>query len=766
MKKKQLIYWISLVMGMFLLVIGGGNFAKADTAADVDSAIATGVKLTAQKDTLDAWDAAILATSDGNITDSQADNAYQDIVTTNGFLSGNTQDLSGVSNVAGVIGLRALGKDPANVEKKDLVGQVINDPQAKIDKPSLYTLVNDLEALSTGNYGKASESARSTLTAKILADRDATSGIWTSTWGDVDPTARAIQALSMNMNQPGVPAAIQKAVTVVENNYYQQNGGFGNQTNKEDQYNNITMVNALATAGVDVYTSLNGKSDYVAPVQRLLDQKDITTDSNSMLLQQATYTLEQARFTKDGGQGWIFDFAKNPTFRARELAQLNAAANTKRQAINNDAQSSAADKTTAINTINQTLENYITKINADTTSEAAIADRAVGIAEMNNVKVVDSSATSSSATTINNNYTTIINSTPSASSSSAASSSSTTTTVTKPTTTKKPKSAKGSVVYGLTTLKLYRSTNFTKHNLAKTYKKQHRTNRPMFLVLRQTTNKQGHAVYRVKDMKSGKTGYMLSARKYLTNAYYSAKVTRVKVINPKGINESNYLDLTNKKQHVKKNKSLTVRKVVGYGHTTRLLLTNGRYISANKKLVIATKIAKTSGQNTASVETPVAPSPSTSSSSSSTTTSASTSTSTTTKPAGTSSSTSNGSSSTSANGSGNNSSNSGSNTNSTTETVTVSVNANGTVIASGSVTVSKGATALDALNTLASQHSLSITTVGSGITAYVKGINGYNAGPAGTMTGWLYLINGNQPNMSIGAYVVANGDLISLNYNK
>ncbi|MGF2384877.1 DUF5776 domain-containing protein [Lentilactobacillus otakiensis] len=764
MKKKQLIYWISLVMGMFLLVIGGGNFAKADTAADVDSAIATGVKLTAQKDTLDAWDAAILATSDGGITDAQADNAYQDIVTTNGFLSGNTQDLSGVSNVAGVIGLRALGKDPANVEKKDLIGQVINDPQAKIDKPSLYTLVNDLEALSTGSYGKASEADRATLTAKILADRDATSGIWTSTWGDVDLTGRAIQALSMNMNQPGVPAAIQKAVTVVENNYYQQNGGFGNKTNQEDQYNNITMVDALAAAGVDVYTSLNGKSGYVAPVQRLLDQKDISADSNSMLLQQATYTLEQARFTKDGGQGWIFNFAKNPTFRPRELAQLNAAANTKRQAINNDSQSSAADKATAINTINQTLENYITKINADTTSEAAIADRAVGVAEMNNVKVVDSSATSSSGTTINNNYTTIINSTPSTSSSSAASSSLTTPTDTKPTTTKKPQSAKGSVVYGLTTLKLYKSTNFTKHNLAKTYKKQHRTNRPMFLVLRQTTNKQGHAVYRVKDMKSGKTGYMLSAHKYLTNAYYSAKVTRVKVINPKGINESNYLDLTNKKQHIKKNKSLAVREVVGYGHTTRLLLTNGSYISANKKLVIATKIAKTSGQNTDTVETPVAPAPSTSSSSSSTTTS--TSTSTTTNPAGTSSSTSNGSNDTPTNGSGNNSNNSGSNTNPTTETVTVSVNANGSVIASGSVTVSKGATALDALNTLASQHSLSITTVGSGITAYVKGINGYNAGPAGTMTGWLYSINGNQPNTSIGAYVVANGDRISLNYNK
>lgn len=763
MKKKQFIYWVSLVVGMFLVFVGGESFAQADTDADVDSAITTGVKLTAQKDTLDAWDAMILATSDNGITDAQAQNTYQDIITTNGFLSGTVQDPSGVSDVAGVIGLRALAKDPANVEKKDLVGQVINDPLAKIAKPSLYTLVNDLEALSTGSYGKASETARATLTKQILEDRDSASGIWTASWGNVDLTARAIQSLSMNMDQPGVPAAIQKAVSVIENDYYQQNGGFGNQSNKEDQYNNVTMVNALAVAGVDVYTSLNGKSDYQAPVQRLLDQKDISADSNSMLLQQATYTLEQAKFTKDGGQGWIFNFAQNPTFRARELAKLNAAAMTKRQAINNDSQSSATDKATAISTINQTLESYITKINADTTDEAAIADRAVGVAEINNVKVVDSSAASSSGTTITNNYTTIINSAPSSSSSSVAASSSSAVPVTQPTTTKKPKSAKGSVVYALTTVKLYKSTDFNKRQLTKIYKKQARINRPMFLVLKQTTNKQGRAIYRVKDLKSGKTGYMLSAAKYLTGAYYSAKVTRIKVLNPKGINEYSNRQLSGRKKHVKKNRTLNVEKVVDYGHTSRLQLTNGRYVSANKRLVLATKIAKTSGQNTDAAGTPVATAPSPTTSTSSSSSSATTTPSVpTTPPTG-----SNSSSSSSTNTSGtatNNNSNPDTNTN--TETVTVSVNANGSVLASGSITLSKGATALDALNALASQHNMSITTVGSGITAYVKGINGYNAGPAGTMTGWLYSINGNQPNTSIGAYVVANGDRISLNYNK
>ncbi len=436
---------------------------------------------------------------------------------------------------------------------------------------------------------------------------------------------------------------------------------------------------------------------------------------------------------------------------------------SKRQAINNDSQSSATDKATAISTINQTLESYITKINADTTDEAAIADRAVGVAEINNVKVVDSSAASSSGTTITNNYTTIINSAPSSSSSSVAASSSSAVPVTQPTTTKKPKSAKGSVVYALTTVKLYKSTDFNKRQLTKIYKKQARINRPMFLVLKQTTNKQGRAIYRVKDLKSGKTGYMLSAAKYLTGAYYSAKVTRIKVLNPKGINEYSNRQLSGRKKHVKKNRTLNVEKVVDYGHTSRLQLTNGRYVSANKRLVLATKIAKTSGQNTDAAGTPVATAPSPTTSTSSSSSSATTTPSVpTTPPTG-----SNSSSSSSTNTSGtatNNNSNPDTNTN--TETVTVSVNANGSVLASGSITLSKGATALDALNALASQHNMSITTVGSGITAYVKGINGYNAGPAGTMTGWLYSINGNQPNTSIGAYVVANGDRISLNYNK
>lgn len=163
-------------------------------------------------------------------------------------------------------------------------------------------------------------------------------------------------------------------------------------------------------------------------------------------------------------------------------------------------------------------------------------------------------------------------------------------------------------------------------------------------------------------------------------------------------------------------------------------------------MVFATRIAKAVVQNTDATATPTVPTSSATSSSSTTTqeqTTPTTSNGTATLP-----------NNVPTNPAGNANANSGSNTDSSTETVTLTINANGSVIASGSVTVAKGKTALDALNALASQHNLSITISGSGSTAYVKGINGYNAGPAGTMTGWLYAVNGNQPNVSIGAYTV------------
>ncbi|EGF34758.1 hypothetical protein AAULH_13946, partial [Lactobacillus helveticus MTCC 5463] len=84
-----------------------------------------------------------------------------------------------------------------------------------------YSIVNDLEALSTGSYGQASETARTSLTKKLIGMQDQKTGLWNG-FDKVDYTARAILALSMNTNQPGVADALNTAVKAVINHFYQK----------------------------------------------------------------------------------------------------------------------------------------------------------------------------------------------------------------------------------------------------------------------------------------------------------------------------------------------------------------------------------------------------------------------------------------------------------------------------------------------------------------------------------------------------------------
>lgn len=776
MKKKQFISWFALLMGVFLLFFAGGSQVKADTASDVDSAIDYGTNIIRQNKSIGAWGGVCLSVSDGGITDAQTQNVYNTIVSSNGFISG--KNVNGTSDDAATIGLAVLGKDPTHVTgDTDVVAQIRDDATTT---NHLNTMLNHLWALSTGNYGSENEAERAALTKQIVAAQQE-NGFWNE-YGTIYTTGITLMVLSMNTDQPGVSASIQKAVSKVIANLYLPDGGFGNSDQSyedDDSSDNAIMTGGLAATGVDVYLPLNQSSEksvkYTSPVQRLLDQKVEATDPQNLTFEQAIYNLEQARFTHDGGKGSIFAFDQNPTFKPRELAKLNSAAAAKKVAINGDSTATASDKATAINTVDRLLQAYITKINADTVSTDAIVDRATGVANINNV-VLAHTATPTTPTTpsVTNNYTTIVNSPTNSSSSStnpsttSSSSAPVATTAPTPTVTKKPaKKAKQSVVYALTTVKLYRNTNFTKSNLKKTYNKRPRINRPMFLVISQRTNKQGHAIYRVKDMNSGKTGYTLSGSKYFAHAYYSAKVTRIKVINPKGINEYGKVNLTSKKRHVKKNASLNVKKVVNYGRSNRMQLTNGRYITANKKLILATKIKKSS-QNTRP-STPAATTTGTTTSNPSTNSGSMTTTTTTntnSKPTTTGTTTTNNSSSATPTLPVTPTNPVTPSNDAKTITTTISIHADGATIASGSIKVNSGASAFDALQAFAQQQGLALTYKGSGATAYVTGISGYSAGPAGTMTGWLYSINGTEPGSSMGAYILKDGDSISMTYNK
>lgn len=75
---------------------------------------------------------------------------------------------------------------------------------------------------------------------------------------------------------------------------------------------------------------------------------------------------------------------------------------------------------------------------------------------------------------------------------------------------------------------------------------------------------------------------------------------------------------------------------------------------------------------------------------------------------------------------------------------------------SSSVTLSPGATALDAL--MASGVS---TDVSGG---YVAGIGNLYEKDCGSMSGWLYAVNGHAPNVGCGSYALNNGDSVRFIY--
>lgn len=75
---------------------------------------------------------------------------------------------------------------------------------------------------------------------------------------------------------------------------------------------------------------------------------------------------------------------------------------------------------------------------------------------------------------------------------------------------------------------------------------------------------------------------------------------------------------------------------------------------------------------------------------------------------------------------------------------------------SSSVTLSPGATALDAL--MASGVSADVSG------GYVAGIGNLYEKDCGSMSGWLYAVNGHAPNVGCGSYALNNGDSVRFIY--
>ncbi len=147
---------------------------------------------------------------------------------------------------------------------------------------------------------------------------------------------------------------------------------------------------------------------------------------------------------------------------------------------------------------------------------------------------------------------------------------------------------KQTVVYGLKKLYLYQKPTFTKGQRVATYPKTKRTNRPMFKVIGYARSKSGLLRYQVKDA-AGKTGYITAKSAFVAPVYYQKSVKRIKVLNKQGINRYQDLKLSKAEKHVRVGQTLKVVGLKHYHLTTRFELSNGQFVSANKKLVIAVK---------------------------------------------------------------------------------------------------------------------------------------------------------------------------------
>ncbi|KRL72735.1 DUF5776 domain-containing protein [Lentilactobacillus kefiri] len=152
---------------------------------------------------------------------------------------------------------------------------------------------------------------------------------------------------------------------------------------------------------------------------------------------------------------------------------------------------------------------------------------------------------------------------------------------------------KGSAVYSTKGIYMYKNANFKKSQRMAYYPISKRVNRHMFVVLGYARSNGGALRYKVRDVNhgtktDGKIGYITANKKYVESVYYKTlpKNRKITVISKRGIHSYKHVNLTGRTGTYKTGKHLRVKKIVKHNLTTRYQLTNGDYITANKKLVI------------------------------------------------------------------------------------------------------------------------------------------------------------------------------------
>lgn len=150
---------------------------------------------------------------------------------------------------------------------------------------------------------------------------------------------------------------------------------------------------------------------------------------------------------------------------------------------------------------------------------------------------------------------------------------------------------KDAAVYALKPLYLYKQADFKKGERIAKYVKKPRIDRPMFVVTGYARSTAGKLRYEVRDVNhhsrtDGKTGYITADWQYVRPVYYTTKRSPITVISPKGVNTYQHKNLTGKLKNYKQGTVLKVKGIVKHNLATRYQLANGKFVTANRKLVM------------------------------------------------------------------------------------------------------------------------------------------------------------------------------------
>jgi len=151
--------------------------------------------------------------------------------------------------------------------------------------------------------------------------------------------------------------------------------------------------------------------------------------------------------------------------------------------------------------------------------------------------------------------------------------------------TTKVSAVKGSAVYATKKIALYNKPTFTKSTRAHWYTKQTRPNRPQFVVTGYARSNARRLRYRVRSL-DGRAGYITANANFVRNTYYHANPKTIRGIGNHGLNAYHKVNLSGKVRHYKRGTTLKIKRIEKHNLTTRLVLTNGTYITGNKTLVI------------------------------------------------------------------------------------------------------------------------------------------------------------------------------------